>query len=134
MARQQGDHELTRYKSSLRKLSTNKARHPWRHRNKNKRIPLTPPEKAQRKKDRLLHKINYKAAMQKAQDVMLEEAKKLRELFGGHSVEWYFQEIMQRSHVTKKKRKVTLWNAYLQQEVKRINDGDLIHWYICSSY
>jgi hypothetical protein len=64
----------------------------------------------------------------------MEQATLLREEFGGHTAEWYFEEIMQRARMSKSKRSASRWNAFLRSEVKSINDGDvLVHSWIKSN-
>lgn len=53
----------------------------------------------------------------------MEQATQLRELFGGHTVEWYFEEIMQQACMSKSKQETSRWNAFLREEVKQFNDG-----------
>ena len=57
----------------------------------------------------------------------MEQATLLEEEFGGHTMEWYFEEIMQQSHITKSKRGTSHWNTFLWNEVKHINDGEFFH-------
>ncbi|KIJ05802.1 hypothetical protein PAXINDRAFT_20969 [Paxillus involutus ATCC 200175] len=51
----------------------------------------------------------------------MEQAVILCEKIGRHSIKYYFEEIMQRSHLQSKSRKVTRWNAFIRCEVARHN-------------
>ena len=83
----------------------------------------TPAEKAHVASLRRSRKEDYSNALAEARDMVMEQAVQLRERFGGHSVEYYYEEIMQRSRAVKGQRRITQWNAYLAQEIKRINEG-----------
>jgi hypothetical protein len=50
----------------------------------------------------------------------------LHEEFGAHSVEWYYEEIMQRSRLGKKTRRVNRWNAFLKKELAEMNAGMML--------
>lgn len=120
-------HEIfQRLSSKSRALSTSKARYAWRSRKKRKKHQLTPAEKAQRAESRRVHQRDYKSALSNARATLMAEAVKLREQFGGHSVDYYYEEIIQRSRLDRSKRKVTRWNVYLRQEVCHLNDGRLV--------
>ena len=119
----QGGDGLRRLVSQQRKLSTSKARKPWRHRAKRTPLRKTPAEKAEAAAKRRDHKVSYNEALSKARGIVMEQATLLREEFGGHTVEWYFEEIMQRARMTKSKRETSRWNAFLRNEVKCMNDG-----------
>ncbi|KAG2101885.1 uncharacterized protein F5147DRAFT_776541 [Suillus discolor] len=51
----------------------------------------------------------------------MDQATALQERFGRHSIEYYYEEIMQQSHLLKKTRKVNKWNVFIKQEVQCIN-------------
>ncbi|KAI5984614.1 hypothetical protein EDD15DRAFT_2177067 [Pisolithus albus] len=97
-------------------------RTPWRHRRKRVAIIRTPAEKAAIKAKNHERKVAYAGALSHAQDVVMQEAIKLREQFGSRSVEYYFEAILQTSRLTKK-RGPNRWNVYLRQEVKKHNDN-----------
>ncbi|RDX48314.1 hypothetical protein OH76DRAFT_1352635, partial [Lentinus brumalis] len=45
--------------------------------------------------------------------------------FGGHKVNYYFRLILQNVlHLKKPPRKISLWNAYVSKELRRINDEE----------
>jgi hypothetical protein len=71
-------------------------------------------------------KTAYCDALSQVSDVILNEAVKLREQFGTHSVDYYLKDIMQHSRLSKEKWSVSGWNVFLRQEVKHINDGKLM--------
>jgi hypothetical protein len=75
-------------------------------------------KRAKRKKE-------YQEALADARHAIMDHAAKLHEKFGGHSIEWYFEEIMQRGRLAKATREPSRWNAYLRSEAKKINDGRL---------
>ena len=62
-------------------------------------------------------------ALTSAQDVIHTQALKLRETFGGHSANYYTQEIMQCGRLAKGRRKPSGWNAYLRNVLKTRNAG-----------
>jgi hypothetical protein len=107
---------------ALRYLKTTKAsaRTPWRHRTKHRAITHSQADKAALKEKRLLNKTSYANALSAAQDVLMEQAIKLRVEFGTHSVEYYFEAIMQHSRFQSKKKAPNRWNAFLCAEVKHI--------------
>jgi hypothetical protein len=125
--RVQGEDGLRRLVSQQRKLKTNKVRQPWRHRTKRTYLRKTPAEKAALAAKRLGHRQSYQTALAKARAVVMDEAIKLKEQFGAHSVDWYFEAIMQQSRISKTKRAPSRWNAYLRQEVKAANNGMQIY-------
>jgi hypothetical protein len=104
-----------------------KARKPWRHRAKRTTLQKTPAEKAEVAAKRHDHRVSYCDALSKARGIVMEQATQLREQFGGHTVEWYFEEIMQQACKAKSKRETSRWNAFLRDEVKHINDGKHTH-------
>lgn len=68
-------------------------------------------------------KADLNEALAQARAAVWEEAKKLRELFGGHSEQYYFQQIVQLGRLEKTTQKVNHFTAYIRSEVKRINEG-----------
>jgi hypothetical protein len=118
------DDALQRLRSFTRKAAKSKARFAWCSRRKRAYLKKTPLEKANVAAKRLERKVSYGAALQEARGVLIQQATLLREKFDTHSMEWYFEDILQRSHLGKGHRKINRWNIYLRAEVKRINDGD----------
>jgi hypothetical protein len=121
--RQSNNETLPRMKAGLRKLSTSKKRVAWRHRTKPPTHRRTPAEKALRKAERKTRQEAYHTALEKARSVINEQATLLHEEFGGHSVQWYLEEIMQRGRLTQKKRRVNRWNVFLRKELANMNAG-----------
>ena len=125
---------LRRLVSQQRKFSTNKIWKPWRHRTKRTILQKMPAEKAEAAAKRSNYRQSYNDALSKARGIVMEQATLLREEFGGHTAEWYFEEIMQRACMSKSKRSTSRWNAFLWNEVKSINDGDVsVHSWIESN-
>jgi hypothetical protein len=50
-------------------------------------------------------------------------AVQLRETFGGHTTEYYTQEILQRGRLECGHRKASRWNAYMHHELQLQNAG-----------
>jgi len=67
--------------------------------------------------------VEYQQALQGARDTVHQQAIQLRESFGGHTAEYYAQEILQRARLERGRRKPSRWNAYLRQELKTRNAG-----------
>ncbi|KAG2126017.1 hypothetical protein DEU56DRAFT_743179 [Suillus clintonianus] len=111
---------LGRYHTKLQKLTTQKPRKPWRHRSKG-RYKHTASEKAALKEKRLAHRITYADALKDAREVVQEQAKLLHEKFGGHSIQYYHEELMQRARMAASSRSPSRWNAFVRREVKRMN-------------
>ncbi|KAG1823320.1 hypothetical protein EV424DRAFT_1472053 [Suillus variegatus] len=104
----------------MRKISTTKTRSSWRHRAA-QRYKKTPTEKALLKAKRKQHRTEYTEALAAARNVVMEQATLLREKFGRHSVNYYFEEIMQRSRIRKGTRKANKWNAFVKKQVELHN-------------
>lgn len=113
--------ESARLPNQLQKLSTSKARKPWRRRVKP--IKSTPAEKKLKAVQRKVRKKEYHVALEEARASILDRATELHERFGGHSVDYYFEEIMQNGRLVKGSRETSRWNAYLRSEVRKLNDG-----------
>jgi hypothetical protein len=118
-----GDTGPQRFKSASRKLLTTTTRYAWRTKSKRIYIKKTPSEKQALKAKRQERKREYNEALEEVIDMVRKQAAILRGKYGGHSVQWYFEEIMQQARITKGQRKVSAWNAYLSAESKRINNG-----------
>jgi hypothetical protein len=115
-----------RYSSRKAALLTSKQRLPWRQRAKRKTIKKSTAEKKTLAEQRLNRKIAYRQALADATETIHNEAIKLHEQFGGHSIEYYREQLMQHSRLGKKRRLVNGWNVFLRNEVKRMNDGMLV--------
>ena len=57
------------------------------------------------------------------QQVVWDQAEALRENFGKHDTSYYFEEIIQWSHMKIFERSVSRWNAFLSLELERRNKG-----------
>ncbi|KAF7976790.1 hypothetical protein HWV62_5636 [Athelia sp. TMB] len=99
-----------------------KTRLPWRHRTQRNANKRTNAEKKQLAKRRREYKEQYNNALEASFQVILGEARKLREEFGAHSEQYYLEEIMQRPRVAQSSRGVNRWNVFLREEVKRMNN------------
>jgi riboflavin synthase alpha subunit len=93
---------------------------------KRKSLKKTPTEKAALALARRTCRETYAQALSEAQAVILDQATLLRERFGGHSIEYYYEEIMQKSRF-QRERGVSQWNAFVNQEAKRINGGKVFY-------
>jgi hypothetical protein len=94
-----------------------------RKRTRKARAPVTPAVKEALAKRREARRAEYALALRSAKDVVHIQATQLREVFGGHSVEYYTQEILQRARLERVRRKLSRWNVFLQQELKTRNAG-----------
>ncbi|KAG2360203.1 hypothetical protein BDR07DRAFT_1487320 [Suillus spraguei] len=80
----------------------------------------TVAQKALSKARRKKHHDEYAEALTAARDIVKEQAALLYEKFGRHSINYYFEEIMQCSQLTGQ-CKVTMWNAFIKKEVEHHN-------------
>lgn len=117
--------EVIRRFNKSRKLYTTKARFPWRHRAKAKALnmTLTDAEKAEARKKRVESRRDLSSALESARRAVWDLAVDLSHRFGCHAPKYYFELLMQQSRVTKGKRRVNRWNAYIYENTKRINGG-----------
>jgi hypothetical protein len=113
-----------RYSSRKAALATSRNRLPWRHHVKRQALKQSPAEKKALAEQRNSRKLTYQNALSKASESIYNEAIKLREQFGTHSLEYYMEELMQQSRLSRNKRAINSWNVYLRGEVKCINDGE----------
>ena len=94
-----------------------------RKRTRRARAPVTPALKEALVKRREARRVEYTSALKDARNAIHTQATQLRELFGGHSTDYYTQEILQRGRLERARRRPSRWNAYLRQELKRRNAG-----------
>jgi len=94
-----------------------------RKRTRKARAPITPALRALLTKQREERQIGYQSALRGARDAVHQQALQLRETFGGHSTEYYAQEILQRARLERGRRGPSRWNAFLRQELKMRNAG-----------
>lgn len=111
-----------RFKSSSRKLVIKKTRL-LRKKITRVYIKKTKAEKRAIRAKNLARRKDYAHALADARAVVRQQAELLHENYGGHSIQYYQQEIIQESRITTATRKVSAWNAYLSSEIKRINGG-----------
>ncbi|GBE88966.1 hypothetical protein SCP_1403740 [Sparassis crispa] len=108
-----------------KKWKVSKKRFSWCCRYKLRIIQRTEIEKALLKAKRDEHQKTYFQALQEARDEISKQAERLRDVFGSHTTEYYYKEIMQATRLMWKKRKANRWNVYLRKEVQRKNEGKL---------
>ncbi|KAG1850258.1 hypothetical protein C8R48DRAFT_778233 [Suillus tomentosus] len=89
--------DLERYAKEMRKLSMQRVRKPWR-RSSRPHVKRSAAEKSAARKRRKEFCTEYSAALAAARD--REQAIQLREKFGHHSVDYYYETIMQQSRKT----------------------------------
>ena len=94
-----------------------------RKRTQRARAPTTPALREALAKRREERRTEYALALKGAQATVHEHAVQLREAFGGHSVDYYAQEILQRGRLEKARRKPSRWNMFLRQHIKARNAG-----------
>ncbi|KAF8896627.1 hypothetical protein BD779DRAFT_1668380 [Infundibulicybe gibba] len=114
-----------RFQTQARKMATTKLRSRWRTRTRTaqNQSQRTASRAAAIKEKRQARNQEYNEALQEAREMLLKKAEELQERFGKHTVQWYFEDIVQHSRIVKLTRRPNKWNAYLRSEVKRINDG-----------
>ena len=94
-----------------------------RKRARRSRAPVTAALKQALAKQREARRTEYSSALKVARDTVQEHATQLRETFGGHSADYYAQEILQRGRLERGRRKPSRWNAFVRQELKARNAG-----------
>ena len=60
-------------------------------------------------------------ALADAQRVLKDEAAKLHERFGDHSLEWYQRAILQDARITKTQRSPNRWNIFQREALLKMN-------------
>lgn len=94
-----------------------------RKRTRRARAPITPALKDALAKQREARQAEYKLALKDARNSVHKQAMQLHEVFGGHSTDYYNQEILQRGRLERARRKPSRWNAYLREEIRIRNAG-----------
>ncbi|KAG6875652.1 hypothetical protein C0992_002942 [Termitomyces sp. T32_za158] len=112
---------ITRLPSSSRKQSTHLLRKPWHTRSQHIIHRLTTEQKARRRQERADGKATYQQALKEAQDQVHVLAEGLQVQFQKHSVNYYYEEIMQMSRLQKKRKKSGTWNAFVSIETQQMN-------------
>ncbi len=120
---------LHRLNKAACKLASTRVRYPWNKRaaarRKAKQSDLTPEHRKALKQARDDKKEDLRRALMEARDVIWGLAGDMATLFGGHSADYYFRLILQAvTDVKKAPRKITLWNAFISKELKRMNAGE----------
>ena len=87
------------------------------------RAPITPALKAVLAKQREARQEEYGVTLQNIRDAVEQHAVQLRERFGGHSTEYYLQEILQHGRLEHARWKTSRWNVYVKQELRLRNEG-----------
>lgn len=114
---------LQRLAARNRKLKTNKIRTALHARAPRNIIKLTSAEKKARREKAQLERGAYKVAMDEILELIHQKAEFLHAKFGGHSVQWYKLDIMQRARLNGAKRAPSRWNAYVKMEVQKLSGG-----------
>jgi hypothetical protein len=94
-----------------------------RPKEKTNRPKPTPTDLLQAKRKRKDNRDAYATALAAAQQAVWDQAEALRDQFGKHDTNFYFEEIIHRSHLKVAERSVSRWNAYLSLELARRNKG-----------
>ena len=63
------------------------------------RAPVTPALRSALAKQQKVRQAKYQAALYNARNTIHQQATQLRETFGGHAIEYYAQEILQRGRL-----------------------------------
>ncbi|KAH0833452.1 hypothetical protein J3R83DRAFT_12571 [Lanmaoa asiatica] len=93
---------------------------PWRTHSR-PTIKRTAAEKKKLADDRADHRKEYSEALAAARQRIMQEALSLHSQFGGHTIDYYYEAIIQTSHIHNTKRRCNRWNAFLRSEVKKRN-------------
>ena len=94
---------------------------------KTNRPKPTPTDRLQAKEKRKENRDAYATALTAAQQAVWDQAEALRDKFGKHDTNYYFEEIIHRSHLKVAERSVSRWNAFLSLELDRRNKGYLFY-------
>ena len=124
------DSPVERHKSASRKLKTSLTRKRWRTGKSKPVYRLTNIQKALLQATRKQRKKDLNEALAEARARIWDEAKHLRERFGAHTEQYYYEQLLQTGRLMKTTRKVNRWNAFLHAEVKRMNEGTYIFYLV----
>ena len=105
------------------KLTTNKTFTFWRNRTRSNKLTkrvLTAGDRLVQAKKHEQHRLEYHDALEHAHATIRELAEGLRNRFGKHSVDHYFNDLIHRAHKSRSTRKVNPWNAYQKLELERM--------------
>ena len=114
---------VQRLLSEVRKYSTEKTRCASRRRKKCRVIKLLAADKALAAAKRKTECSRYNQALADARKVIMDEAIKLHDTFGNHTVDYYYEQLLQGHRLSLSKREVNRWNIWVRKEVQHINDG-----------
>ena len=98
-------------------------RKPYRKRTK-KAVKKTPAERKLLAAQRSEQREKMADALAAARDTVAEEARKLQSEFGAHDQKYYEHQILQSSRVAGTRRKTNAWNAYLRNELAKLNASE----------
>ncbi|KAG6835633.1 hypothetical protein H0H93_016344 [Arthromyces matolae] len=114
-----------RYRSTSRKILADiQRRRPIRIKEKRNRPKKTPAEKKAASEQRLANRKEYVDARSEALGVIDQEVAKLHARFGGHTKEWYRQDLLQTGTLAVEKRSTSRWNAFLRHTSNRLREED----------
>ena len=91
---------------------------------KTQRAKLTPAEKALRAVKRDEQREVYEGTLKANRELITERAELMKAQFGRHSIEYYEQEIVQKSRAVTKPRKVNKYNAFVRKKLRELNEGE----------
>ncbi|KAG1868436.1 hypothetical protein F4604DRAFT_1584827 [Suillus subluteus] len=111
--------DLSRHQRYI-KVTKSSSRTPWHHCMKRKAWLRTEAKKKALAEKCKAHKGAYKDALADAQDLVMQEAVKLREQFPDRTIEYHFEAILQRTHTKQKSRKPTRWNTFLHSKATEV--------------
>ena len=104
-----------------RKVAGKRVQFPWRRRKPG--VSLSYADKAALKKKREHENAALEQAFQDADLALWEIAEKIHGDFPRRPAKYYYHRIMQRSNFKKQRKKISLWNAFVSQEMRKYNDG-----------
>ncbi|KAG6809024.1 hypothetical protein H0H92_001929 [Tricholoma furcatifolium] len=108
-----------RYKSTARKLISSSIQRPFRLKKKRVVQKKTAADKREAAEKRLNHRVTYQAARDAIVARLMTDAESLHAEFGGHTVQWYREDILQSARLKSETRAVSRWNAFLRAESQR---------------
>ncbi|KAG6883539.1 hypothetical protein C0992_008524 [Termitomyces sp. T32_za158] len=111
-----------RYRSLSRKILMQALRWPYCLKKKWIALKKTVAEKREAASKQHKRHESYKEARNAACELLHQEAVKLHEMFGGHILQWYKEDILQVARLKGEVRGASWWNAYLHAEAKRIKE------------
>ncbi|KAG6870423.1 hypothetical protein C0992_000119, partial [Termitomyces sp. T32_za158] len=115
---------LKRYRTLSRKLlaDINQRRTHWLKK-KQRSVKKTAAEKEEAKVKRDAKREAYEQALGRAAKLLKDKAVKLWEQFGGHTLQYYKESILQVGRLKVEARGVSRWNAYLHHQAKLANES-----------